>query len=53
MTDNRSTDDWYWEVVPPYNMRHHKQIIDVEFEDIVCKTKALIIYDESQDLQDM
>lgn len=53
MTDDWSTDDWYWEVIPPYNMRHHKQIIDVEFEDIVCRTKALIVYDENQNLQNM
>jgi hypothetical protein len=53
MTDERSVDDWYWEVIPPYNMRHHKQIIDAEFEDIVCRTKTLIVYDENQNLQDM
>ena len=53
MTDDWSEDNWSWEVIPPYNMRHHKQIIDVEFEDIVCETKALIVYDENQDLQDV
>ena len=37
--------DWYWEVIDPYHVRHYKQIEDVEFEDIQCKTKALIIYE--------
>jgi len=53
MADDWSTDDWYWEVIDPYSIRHRKQIIDVEFEDIVCGTKALIVYDENQDLQNM
>ena len=53
MADDWSTDDWYWEVIDPYSIRHRKQIIDVEFEDIVCGTKALIVYDENQDLQDV
>lgn len=35
--------DWYWEVIDPYHVRHYRQIEDVEFEDIQCKTKALII----------
>ncbi len=53
MADDCSTDDWYWEVIDPYGIRHRKQIIDVEFEDIVCRTKALIVYDENQNLQNM
>ena len=41
-----SPDDiWYWEVVSPYRERHSKQIIDVEFEIVECKTKALIVYE--------
>ena len=53
MTDDWFKDNWSWEVIPPYNVRHHKQIIDVEFEDIVCRTKALIVYGENQYLQDV
>jgi hypothetical protein len=49
------TDVWYfhWDVIEPYKTRHHKQIIDAEFEDIVCGTKALIVYGENQNLQNM